>query len=103
MPSKVPPVLRSSSARYEDSADGSSVDGLTMRANGKDEEKPDGNGMLSNHKGKLAVGAAAMLGLAVYYKWREHMLAKEDPEEYRRLRRIAASVETGESQPGGKA
>lgn len=47
---------------------------------------------LGNHKGKLAIGAAAMLGLAVFYKWREHWLAKNDPDEYARLRRLKAAV-----------
>ena len=53
-------------------------------------------GTLANHKGKLAVGAAAMLGLAVFYKWRENKLAKDDPEEYARLRRLKAAVDTKE-------
>lgn len=48
--------------------------------------------LLSEHKGKLAVGAAAMLGLAVFYKWREGRLAKEDPEQYARLKRIKSAV-----------
>jgi hypothetical protein len=51
-------------------------------------------GALANHKGKLAVGAAAMLGLAVFYKWRESKLARDDPEEYARLRRLKAAVDT---------
>ncbi len=54
---------------------------------------------LINHKGKLAIGAAAMLGLAVFYKWRDSKLAKEDPEEYARLRRLKAAVGTDESKP----
>lgn len=48
--------------------------------------------MLDEHKGKLAIGAAAMLGLMVYYKWGEKSLAKEDPEEYQRLQRIKNKV-----------
>ena len=48
--------------------------------------------MLDEHKGKLSIGAAAMLGLMVYYKWGEKSLAKEDPEEYERLRRIKEGV-----------
>ena len=47
---------------------------------------------LDEHKGKLAIGAAAMLGLMVYYKWGEKSLAKEDPQEYERLRRIKNRV-----------
>jgi uncharacterized protein HemX len=53
---------------------------------------------LANHKGKLAIGAAAMLGLAVFYKWRDHKLAKENPEEYARLRRLRAAVESDEGK-----
>lgn len=60
------------------------------------EANTDNAGLLSNHKGKLAVGAAAMLGLAIYYKWRENKLAKTDPEEYARLRRLKAVVGTDE-------
>ncbi len=52
-------------------------------------------GMLVNHKGKLAVGAAAMLGLAIFFKWRDHKLAKDDPEEYARLRRLKAAIGSG--------
>jgi hypothetical protein len=48
--------------------------------------------VLDEHKGKLAIGAAATLGLMVYYKWREKRLAKEDPEEYARLQRLKAGV-----------
>lgn len=55
--------------------------------------------LISDHKGKLAVGAAAMLGLAVFYKWRESKLAKEDPEELARLKRLKAAVETDRHQP----
>jgi hypothetical protein len=55
--------------------------------------------LLSEHKGKLAVGAAAMLGLAVFYKWREGRLAKEDPDEYARLRRLKAAVEHDPGPP----
>jgi hypothetical protein len=53
---------------------------------------------LANHKGKLAIGAAAMLGLAVFYKWRDSKLAKENPEEYARLRRLRAAVGTDDAK-----
>lgn len=43
---------------------------------------------LDEHKGKLAISAAAMLGLLIYYKWGEKSLAKENPAEYERLRRL---------------
>lgn len=53
--------------------------------------------LLAEHKGKLAVGAAAMLGIAIFYKWRENRLAKEDPEQYARLQRLKSAVRTDES------
>jgi uncharacterized protein HemX len=51
---------------------------------------------LSEHKGKLAIGVAATLGLMVFYKWREKQLAKDDPEDYARLQRLKAGVKTSE-------
>jgi hypothetical protein len=56
-------------------------------------------GMLNNHKGKLAVGAAAMLGVAIFYKWRENKLAKEDPEEYARLKRLKKAIDSDADTP----
>jgi hypothetical protein len=47
---------------------------------------------LEEHKGKLAIGAAATLGLMVFYKWREKQMAEEEPQEYERLRRIKNRV-----------
>lgn len=52
-----------------------------------------GKALLNEHKGKLAIGVAATLGLMVYYKWRDKKLAEEDPEEYARLQRIKAAVQ----------
>lgn len=46
--------------------------------------------LLSEHKGKLAFGAAAALGLMVLYNWREKSLAEEDPEAYARLKKFTA-------------
>ncbi len=59
-------------------------------------ETVDAMSLLSRHKGKLAVGAAAMLGLAVFYHWRESKLAKDDEEEYARLQRIKAALHVNE-------
>ena len=56
-------------------------------------------GMISRHKGKLAIGAAAMLGLAAFYHWRESRLAKEDEEEYARLQRLKAAIDPDASDP----
>ncbi|MDQ9171943.1 hypothetical protein Q8A64_16130 [Oxalobacteraceae bacterium R-40] len=58
-----------------------------------------GKTLLNEHKGKLAIGVAATLGLMVFYKWREKKLAEEDPEEYARLQRIKAVVR--EQDAGG--
>jgi hypothetical protein len=59
--------------------------------------------LLSEHKGKLAIGVAATLGLMVYYGWREKRLAKADPEEYARLQRLKASVRHSDDQPRPRA
>jgi hypothetical protein len=56
-----------------------------------------GKTLLNEHKGKLAIGVAATLGLMVFYKWREKKLAEEDPEEYARLQRIKAVVREEEA------
>ena len=70
-----------------------------------DSEAPDvslaGEAMnlLSEHKGKLAIGVAATLGMMVYYGWREKRLAKTDPEEYARLQRLKAVVRHSDDQP----
>ena len=55
--------------------------------------------LLSEHKGKLAIGVAATLGMMVYYGWREKRLAKTDPEEYARLQRLKAVVRHSDEQP----
>jgi len=59
-----------------------------------------GKTLLNEHKGKLAIGVAATLGLMVFYKWREKKLAEEDPEEYARLQRIKAVVREEETANG---
>ncbi len=59
--------------------------------------------LLSEHKGKLAIGVAATLGMMVYYGWREKRLAKTDPEEYARLQRLKSIVRLSGDQPRPKA
>jgi hypothetical protein len=59
--------------------------------------------LLSEHKGKLAIGVAATLGMMVYYGWRENRLAKTDPEEYARLQRLKAVVRHSDDQPKPKS
>jgi hypothetical protein len=48
--------------------------------------------MISEHKGKLAIGVAATLGVMVFYNWRRKNLSKEDPEGYALLQRFKNSV-----------
>lgn len=60
--------------------------------NGETSLADDAMTLLSEHKGKLAIGVAATLGLMVYYGWREKRLAQTDPEEYARLQRLRANL-----------
>jgi uncharacterized protein HemX len=53
--------------------------------------------VLSEHKGKLAIGVAATLGAMIYYGWRQKQLPKEDPEAYARLQRIRDSMKANGS------
>lgn len=46
--------------------------------------------LIAEHKGKLAFGAAAALGLMILYSWREKSLAEEDPEAYAQLKKFTA-------------
>ncbi len=50
-------------------------------------------GVFSEHRGKLAVGVAATLGLLVFYQWRANNLATQAPDDYRRLQRIRQALE----------
>jgi hypothetical protein len=58
----------------------------------------DAMNLISEHKGKLAIGVAATLGLMVYYGWREKRLAKTDPEEYALLQRLRAEMRSNAPQ-----
>ncbi|HEX8886611.1 MAG TPA: hypothetical protein VF797_19155 [Noviherbaspirillum sp.] len=73
-------------------ADGTALPGETSLAD-------DAMTLLSEHKGKLAIGVAATLGMMVYYGWREKRLAKTDPEEYARLQRLKAVVRHTDDTP----
>jgi uncharacterized protein HemX len=55
-------------------------------------------GMLNGHKGKLAIGVAATLGLMVFYSWREKRLATEDPEAHALHQKSKAILKAAESQ-----
>lgn len=57
-------------------------------------------GALNDHKGKLAIGVAATLGLMVFYSWREKRLAKEDPEAHALHQRSKAIVKAAETKAG---
>jgi hypothetical protein len=59
--------------------------------------------LLSEHKGKLAIGVAATLGMMVYYGWREKRLAKTDPEEYARLQRLKAIMRQSDERARPRA
>ena len=59
----------------------------------------DAMNLISEHKGKLAIGVAATLGLMVYYGWREKRLAKTDPEEYALLQRLREVMRKGDAPP----
>ncbi|MGV3656023.1 MAG: hypothetical protein ACO1N5_17615 [Noviherbaspirillum sp.] len=52
--------------------------------------------LLDEHKGKLAIGVAATLGVMIYYNWRERQLAKKDPEGHARLQRLKARLPLAE-------
>jgi hypothetical protein len=57
----------------------------------------DAGSVLSNHKGKLAIGVAATLGLLIFYNLRQKKLPEEDPEGFARLQRIKESVKAAGS------
>ncbi|GAB3554335.1 hypothetical protein GCM10027343_42250 [Noviherbaspirillum agri] len=71
-----------------------------LQSSAADPNPAKSGNLLSEHKGKLAVGAAAMLGIAIFYKWREHRLAKEDPDQYAQLKRIKSAVRENGTKPG---
>lgn len=77
-------------------SDGSSIDDV---ADADTVGAPQAVAMLAGHKGKLAIGVAATLGLMVYYGWREKRLAQTDPEEYARLQRIKAGLRSNPDWP----
>lgn len=79
---------------------GNSPDSAELPSAGAESTTARSGSLLSDHKGKLAMGAAAMLGIAIFYKWREHRLAKEDPEQYAQLKRIKSAVRENGSKPG---
>ena len=53
--------------------------------------------MFEEHKGKLAIGVAATLGVMIFYNWLEKQLAKDDPEAHARLLRLKAVVRAREA------
>lgn len=56
-----------------------------------------GKSVFEEHKGKLAIGVAATLGVMIFYSWLEKQLAKEDPESHAQLKRLKASVRAREA------
>lgn len=61
---------------------------------GMENEAGSAKNILSEHKGKLAIGVAATLGLMVFYNWRQKRLSKEDPEAYARIQKITSKVKS---------
>jgi hypothetical protein len=59
--------------------------------------------LLAEHKGKLAMGVAATLGLMVFHSWREKRLAKNAPEEYAQLQRLKAVMHHSDDRAQPKA
>jgi hypothetical protein len=57
-----------------------------------DETGADFPALLDAHKGKLAVGVAATLGLMIYYNLKKKKLPEEDPEGYARLQKLKDSL-----------
>ena len=76
-----------------------SVCGSVTKNDASEGELSEHKHTFTEHKGKLAMGVAAMLGVMVYYKWRERQLAIDDPEDYARLQRLKAGVHA--SDPDG--
>jgi hypothetical protein len=62
------------------------------------EQPGESKSLINEHKGKLAIGVAATLGIMVFYNWRERRLAKNDPEGHARLKRLKAIVRTDETK-----
>lgn len=77
-----------------------SQEGSTGRQEGASGNASKAGRLLAGHKGKLAVGAAAMLGLAIFYRWRESKLAKEDPAQYAQLQRIKSAIANDAANTG---
>nr|WP_217345821.1 hypothetical protein [Noviherbaspirillum sp. L7-7A]MBV0880157.1 hypothetical protein [Noviherbaspirillum sp. L7-7A] len=92
VPEVEPADAASVTASATPEADSTAVPGETSLAD-------DAMTLLSEHKGKLAIGVAATLGMMVYYGWREKRLAKTDPEEYARLQRLKAVVRHTDDVP----
>lgn len=92
VPEDEPADAGSAAASATPEADSAAVPAETSLAD-------DAMTLLSEHKGKLAIGVAATLGMMVYYGWREKRLAKTDPEEYARLQRLKAVVRHTDDTP----
>jgi uncharacterized protein HemX len=69
----------------------------TESANAENPSVPQEKSMFEEHKGKLAIGVAATLGVMIFYNWLEKQLAKDDPESHARLQRLKAFVRAREA------
>lgn len=67
------------------------------------EHETEGKGLFANNKTELALGAAAVLGMMLIYRWSEKKLAETDPQEYERLKKLrsvlAKTKNVDEEQP----
>lgn len=96
----IPPVPEVEPAGADSAAASVKPEADSTVAPGETSLADDAMTLLSEHKGKLAIGVAATLGMMVYYGWREKRLAKTDPEEYARLQRLKAVVRHTDDVPG---
>ncbi|MDO9218678.1 MAG: hypothetical protein Q7U14_15505 [Lacisediminimonas sp.] len=80
----------------KDSAEKSENEVPSQGSNVQDGFATDTLHLIAGHKGKLAVGAAAALGLMILYHWREKSLAEEDPQAYAQLKKFTAPFKSAD-------
>lgn len=74
------------------------ADAVSPKADANVDSVTAAKNMLSEHKGKLAIGAAATLGLMIFYNWRQKKLSEEDPEAYAAVKRVKESIKADANQ-----
>lgn len=83
--------------RNPDEVDAAQTDAANEVADSESTFASQGKAMFDEHKGKLAIGVAATLGVMIFYNWRERQLAKDDPQGHARLQRLKAIVRADDS------